>query len=261
MSQARITVAGETVTVDYTLAPTSPWALLHDVDLADPTGWSLRNETQSNDNSRNLPANVTFGPEGMRIVGKREPGYNRPYTSGDALGRGYELPNYFRVEVTGRGPHERGLWPCVLWLRPGNNSDGEIDLMENFGAQPRVKATLHNEYGTTHKMIHGQLRWDTPEIAAAGPPDGLHTYVCEKTPGRILITIDGVTLMDVGPDDAPAGFDWVRIFETPSRTWYPRVTLQLGCGTANPTCATGQPADTFTQTDMLVTSLKMWTMR
>ena len=64
--------------------------------------------------------------------------------------------------------------------------------------------------------------------------------------------------MDVGPADAPAGFDWQTIFENPQQTWYPRVTLQIGCGTANPTCATGQPDASFTSTDMLVTQLRIY---
>ena len=111
--------------------------------------------------------------------------------------------------------------------------------MENFGGQPRTTATLHNEYGTTHKMIHGNLVWS----ALANPdPAALHTYVMEKTPNSIKIWTDGVLTMDAGPADAPAGFDWNTIFEREGQTWYPRVTLQIGCGTSNPTCATGTPA-------------------
>lgn len=242
-------------------AQLSPWVPLYDADLTDPTAWTLRNETQSNDNSRNLPANVTFGAYGMAILGRRETGYTRPFTTGDALGNvgPLILPNHFRVEVVGTAPHGIGLWPCVLWLRPANGSDGEIDLMENFGGKPYVKATLHNEYGTNHKMIGRQIAWSTlpnPDPAAE------HTYVIEKTPNRILITVDGRTLMDATPTDAPVGFDWARIFENPSRTWYPRVTLQIGCGTANPECATGQPpADWNGPTELVVSSLRAWTPR
>ncbi len=232
------------------------WVLEEAVDLSDPTGWKLEAHTASNTASQDLPGNVSFGPEGLRIVGRRETTPNgSPYSSGDAKGSGHPIPNYARVEVVGRGPHERGLWPCVLWLRPLVGSDGEVDLMENFGGQPRVKATLHNEYGDGHKMIGGTLPWS----ALPDPdPEALHTYVLEKTPGRIVITVDGVVLMDVGPADAPAGFDWERIFENPEQRWYPRVTLQIGCGTANPTCATGDPDPGWDETDMAVTELRIY---
>ena len=97
-------------------------------------------------------------------------------------------------------------------------------------------------------------------MVGSARPDGgaLHTYVMEKTPNRIQIRVDGVELMDVGPADAPSGFDWQRIFENPQQQWYPRVTLQIGCGIANPTCETGSPDSSFSQTDMLVTQLRIY---
>ena len=231
------------------------WSLVYSTTFAVDDGWTRPNEVQKNDASRNLPRNVTFGPDGLRIVGRREDAGTgtglRHFTSGEALGRHVTVPNYFRAEVVGRGPHARGLWPCVLWFRPLNSPDGEIDLVENFGAQPNVKATLHNQYGAGHKMIGRTLPWER-----VGDPAGDHTYVIEKTPGRIVVTVDGLVLMDVTGADAPDGFDWARIFETPDRTWYPRVTLQVGVGASGG--ATGMPADDFTETDMVVTSLRVW---
>lgn len=232
----------------------SPWRLVEDVDLSDPTGWRLETGKPNNAEGYDLPRNASFDAEGLRLWGRREHyrvgQTTHEFTAADARGEGHPIPNHCRVEVTGRGPHARGLWPCVLWLRPLSGSDGEIDLMENFGGQPRVKATLHNEYGTTHKMIPGQVRWDALETP---DPAALHTYVMEKTPGRIHITVDGVTLLDAGPQDAPAGFDWERIFET-DRQWYPRVTMQVSA----PNAATGSPEASFTAADMLVTSLRIY---
>lgn len=222
------------------------WRLIEDVDLSDSTGWVSETGKPNNAEGYDLPRNVIFGPDGLRLLGKREAYNGYEFTSADTKGTGHPVPNHCRVEVIGRAVHEVGLWPCLLWLRPLTGSDGEIDLMENFGGQPRVSATLHNEYGTNHKMIHGNLPWPSD-------PAGMHTYVMEKTPGRILVTCDGLTLLDAGPDDAPAGFDWTRIFET-DRQWYPRVTMQVSA----PGKATGVPTDDFREADLLVTALRIY---
>ena len=231
------------------------------MDLSDPSGWESENGTPSNAAGQDVPGNVSFGPDGLRVVGRREVSPNgSPYTSGDTKGKGHPVPNHCRVEVVGRGPHERGLWPCILWLRPLTGSDGEIDLMENFGGQPRTAATLHNEYGSTHKMIHGNLPWAN---LANPDPAALHTYVMDKTPGRVRITCDDVLMMDVGPNapqptaPIPDGFDWQRIMEA-DRQWYPRVTMQVGCGASNPGCATGSPVSSWVESDLLVTELRIY---
>lgn len=232
------------------------WDPLYTFDLSVNDGWTLRNETQDNDNSRNLPANVRFTPDGMYIDSKTQSGFNRPYTTGDALAMHKPLPNYFKLAVRGRGPHARGEWPCVGWIMPRNSANGrvgEIDLMENFGGQPRVKATLHDAYSLGH-MIGRTLPW----TSLPGTPDGMHDYVLEKTPNRIFITADGVTLMDVGPADAPTGFDWALVFETAAQEWYFRATAQRGCGTSNPSCATGPVPAGAPDTNMLIESVEVW---
>lgn len=233
----------------------SPWRLIEDVDLSDPRGWVSETGKPNNAEGYDLPRNVVFGPDGLRLVGKRETYQGHQFTAADTKGTGHPIPNHCRVEVVARAVHEVGLWPCVLWLRPLSGSDGEIDLMENFGAQARAAATLHNQYGTGHKMIHGNVPWrDIP-----GTPDGFHTYVMDKTPGRIVITVDGIVMMDVGPaspkptSDVPDGFDWQRIFET-DRQWYPRVTMQV----SSPGKATGVPVADFREADLLVTSLRIY---
>lgn len=239
-----------------------PWEQIYTTRFATNDGWQPRNERQNNDASRNVPANAIFGPDGLTIIGKRERTGTgdtlREYTTADITGQHAAVPNYFRARVVGRAPHGKGLWPCLLWFRPANGSDGEIDLMENFGGQPRVKATLHSTYAT-RKMIGRSLPW-----AEVGDPAGVHEYVLEKTPGRILITVDGKTLMDVGPATPGtdvAAFPWAEMFENPARTWYPRITLQIGCGVDNPGCATGFPPADFARTEMRVTELELWSWK
>lgn len=234
----------------------SPWESIYSTDFAANDGWTLQDARQNHDASRNLPRNAVFG-DGLRIVGKRErTGIGtslREFTTADALGQHIEIPNYFRAKVVGHAPHAKGLWPCLLWFRPLNGADGEIDVMENFGGQAKVKATLHGPYKPEpRKMLGRQIAWPNT-------PAGVHEYVIEKTPDRIFITVDDLPLMDVGPSDAAANaFPWAAMFENPERTWYPRITLQIGCGTDNPNCSTGFPAADFTETDMRVESLEIW---
>jgi hypothetical protein len=107
-----------------------------------------------------MAKNVSVGSNGLTIVGKKESGYAMPYTTGEIVGKstGQVVGNYFKAEVTGTFEDLQGVWPCLLWFRPNNASDGEIDAMEWMGGlwtgdQKRVAITMHNEYGATHAPI------------------------------------------------------------------------------------------------------------
>ena len=49
---------------------------------------------------------------------------------------------------------------------------------------------------------------------------------------------------------------WARIMESSTRTWYPRITLQVGSGTS--TQAVAEPLSTWQESVMTVSSLKLW---
>lgn len=273
ISSLRTTIVGLTTTVDVLTArihaleaQLSPWEPLFDLDLSVNDGWTARNETQTNDNSRNLPSMVSFGDRGLVITGRRAVSVdkvNRPFVTGDITGYHHPLPNYFRLRVRASAPHSKGWWPCPMWLRSLRpNTDGEIDLMENFGMQPNAKATLHSAYNTAtapnqHKMIGDSLPWS----ALDGAPDGMHTYVIEKVPNAITIWADDEVLLVAGPSTNPS-FPWAEIFEVPEKEWGMRATLQAECGTANPGCATGSVPSTFTgSVEMVIESIEAWSLR
>lgn len=258
------------------------WDLHYSTTFATNDGWTLLEENQSNDNSRNLPKNVRFGAvgggNGLIIDGIRESGYSRPYTSGEMHGKGAGLilPNYFRAEVIGRVMDERGLWPCLLWFRPQNASDGEIDVMEYMGGlysgtQRRVAVTMHNEYGGTQDPWKGPIYWNqltTPSLTAT------HKYTIEKTPGMLKVWVDDDTslaryfgtsaeVLSHLPQNgvsAPKAW-WDRIMEVSSRTWYSRITLQIGDGSLNTNGkrVVPEPELTWTSSQMEIDSLKFWT--
>ena len=234
------------------------WDLKYATDFGSLRGWTVfDHQTQDNDNSVNMAKNVTAGPSGLTILGKRESGYSRPFTSGEIVGKGAQVvPNYFRAEVTGTFKDESGIWPALLWFRPDNASDGEIDVMEWMGGmwsqdQKRVAITMHNEYGATQDSIKKPLllKYNT-----WFDPNAEHTYTIEKVPGSITVWIDGRKISTFKSTDKAW---WNRIMENPDRTWYPRVTLQIGSGSV--TEVVPSPGAAWSSTQVVVSSLKLWT--
>jgi len=246
MSRVVVRVLDQEIAVDYTLGP----ALLYDLAGDQLSRWTRENGQASNTYSYDKASNVTLSGGVMSIRGARETAPNgAAFTSGDALGRHVRVPNYFTAEVRARLPYGPGIWPCPLWFRPLTDSVGEIDVVEQFGALPYMKATLHNAYGTGHKTIGSTLRWDR---LANPSPTAEHTWRIVKTPGSMRATCDGVSLANFTPASAPAGFDWAAVFEA-SKEWYPRVTLQLGSDGA-----AGNLDPSFTSCVMQVTGLRIW---
>ena len=259
------------------------WTLLYSTVFATNDGWTLREENQQNDNSRNLPKNVRFGAvgggNGLIIDGIRESGYARPYTSGEIYGKAAHMivPNYFRAEIVYRVPDEIGVWPAPLWFRPNNSNDGEIDVMEWMGGlysgtQRRIAITMHNEYGATQDPWKGPVYWNQltdPVITST------HKCTIEKTPGMIKVWVDDDTsltryfgttaevLANLPQNGVQAPKDWWdRIMEVASKTWYSRITLQIGDGSLN----TGgkrvvpEPESSWMSSELQIDSLKLWTM-
>ena len=205
-----------------------------------------------------MAKNVTAGAEGLKIFGKRESGFSKPFTSGEIVGKSGNLvvPNYFRAKVTGSFEDASGIWPCLLWFRPNNASDGEIDVMEWMGGmwtgdQKRVAITMHNEYGSTQDSIKKPLMLKSNSWF---DPNAEHTYTVEKVPGSITVWVDGRKLSTFTASDK--GW-WNRIMEVEGRTWYPRITLQIGQGAS--TKVVPDPAASWTDTEVGVTSFKIWT--
>lgn len=258
--------------------PTDPegWTLHYATNFANLDGWTVKNgQTQSNDNSANMSANCVPGPNGLDIWGKRQASNGKPYTSGEIENHGAGVvPNYFRAEVVGTAMDDRGLWPCLLWFRPqagGDGSNGEIDLMEimngNFtGNQRRVAVTMHNEYGSSQDSWKGPIFWqDLTNI----DPTAEHKYTLEKTPGQIKVWMDDDegkavyfgTTTEVRSHLPQNGVTspkiwWARIMEASNRTWYPRITLQIGAGSS--VQVVPEPESTWQQSKMTVRSLKLW---
>lgn len=225
--------------------PQSPWGEVVPISFAtsEATRFEVKEMSPDREHGRNMRRNALFGPEGLRLFGRRERvgtgDSARDYSSADVLARHVPLDNYFRLTVVARmSKAVPGFWPCPIWLRPANGTHGEIDGFERFGPDPWVKATLHEAYAKN-------LRYNGPgrDWRKETTPEGDHTFVIEKTPGRILVLMDGTVLADFRRDQAPAGFDWDGLYEVPARTWYTRFTIQIGFGNRTSSKVGLPPAD------------------
>ncbi len=204
------------------------WALdiNEEFNTLDPNRWNVRDRTyNSNEDSYLLAANTRVRDGVLVIEGRRESAGGRQYTSGYVdTNRHYSVPNRFRAEIRARVPMQQGLWAAPLWFRPTDGSGGEIDLVETYGreaARPLVHQTIHTDYGAQHRQ--SAL---TYPFARLGDPAGTgwHTYVVEKTPGRIVMTVDGVTTATWRSGDP----DWFNKYYEAGKRWNLRINMQIG---------------------------------
>lgn len=101
---------------------------------------------------------------------------------------------YGYIEARIQLPKGKGTWPAfwmmpvnVDWANEGWPKCGEIDIMEEVGANPNyVSSSLHAE-GHVH-TLGNQV---THEMLCDGAEDGFHTYAIEWTKEKITTYVDG----------------------------------------------------------------------
>lgn len=231
--------------------------LIYATDFTTNDGWTLSTIAKNHDQAWALPKNVRYTGGGLIVDVTREThtrnGVTREFTSGEAQGRHVEVPNYFEAEIAATCTVVKGVRHCPLWFRPLNGSDGEIDIIETMGSEAYGITTVHSEY-SNRKMIQDTTPWPNSQ------PGARYVYRIRKEPGRIRVWIDDLLMFDYGPA-SPGGvkdFPWERIFENPDRTWYPRISSEVGCPPDRPNCTVGTPAADFQSAPMNVEYLKIW---
>jgi beta-glucanase (GH16 family) len=230
------------------------WAadLDDEFDSLDTSVWRARDhQGYLRDDATVLARNVTAQDSMLRVQAKLEAADGRSYTTGDLDTYGkYSMPNYFRVEVRAKVPYEQGMWAAPIWIRPSDGSAGEIDLVETYGdqaARPIVHQTIHTEYGETHRQVHLQ----TPFSAVGGDPSGWHTYVVEKTPGQIVMWVDGVKTAEFNATNT----SWFDTYYEAGKRWSLRSSLQIGGSHGLPDDTTDWAPD---KTAMVLDHVKTW---
>ena len=125
------------------------------------------------------------------------------YTSARIVSKGRGSWTYGYYEVRAKLPCARGTWPAI-WMLPTNMvewpDDGEIDIMEQVGAEPNlIYASLH-----TRLFNHIQKTQRSAQKLVPTSCTLFHTYELDWTPRAITIGVDGRAFMRVR-NDQPGG--------------------------------------------------------
>ena len=124
------------------------------------------------------------------------------YTSAKIISKGPGW-TYGFYEVRAKLPCARGTWPAI-WMLPVKMAkwpdDGEIDIMEQVGAEPNlIYASLHTGLFNHVKKTQRSAQKLVPTSCTA-----FHIYQLDWRPGSITIGVDGQGILRV-LDDQPGG--------------------------------------------------------
>lgn len=130
----------------------------------------------------------------LTITAKRENFGGRAYTSSRLRTKNRGDWKYGRIEMRGKMPVGRGLWPA-FWMLPTDEvygtwaASGEVDIMEYLGHQSnRVFGTLH--YGGTFPL--NQSASNSFTLSSGTFNGGFHDFALEWEPCAMRWYVDGV---------------------------------------------------------------------
>ncbi|WP_168206907.1 family 16 glycosylhydrolase [Lacipirellula limnantheis] len=170
------------------------------LDQAKWTAETVQNP-HNNEKQAYLPEQVSVSGGNMVITATNQPSGNKLYRSGRV--HSDWTHQYGRWEVRADLPTSRGMWPAI-WLLPDTTqynwpSQGEIDIMENRGNQPRLTSSAYH-YGTTNPYNH-QFVFSEQTTARFGQPvnfhNGFHTYAVDWDETKIRFYVDDVNYYTV----------------------------------------------------------------
>jgi beta-glucanase (GH16 family) len=124
------------------------------------------------------------------------------YTSAKIVSKGMGW-TYGFYEVRAKLPCARGTWPAI-WMLPTDlknwPDDGEIDIMEQVGAEPNlIYASLHTKLFNHVLKTQRSAQRPVPTSCSA-----FHRYQLDWRPDSITIGVDGRGILRVR-DDQPGG--------------------------------------------------------
>jgi beta-glucanase (GH16 family) len=168
-------------------------------------GWYNR-ELQYYSAGRNLRvANgmLTIEARHEKLDPKRFPDWGgQEYTSSKIFSRGAGW-TYGFYEIRAQLPCARGTWPAI-WMLPVDlkkwPEDGEIDIMEQVGAEPNlIYASLHTKLFNHTIKTQRSAQKPVPTSCSA-----FHLYQLDWRPDSITIGVDGHGILRV-PNNVPRG--------------------------------------------------------
>lgn len=122
---------------------------------------------------------------------------------------------YGYIEARIKLPKGKGTWPAfwmmpcnVDWVNEGWPKCGEIDIMEEVGANPNyVSSSLHAE-GHVH-TLGNQV---THEMLCNGAEDDFHVYTIEWTKEKIVTYVDGKLQLSYSSDGTVKNYPYDKPF-------------------------------------------------
>ena len=173
-------------------------------DIGRNGGWG-NNELQEYTNSTD---NAAHDGQGQLVITARyNPKDVYEYSSARLVTRGLRSWTYGRFEARLQVPRGQGLWPAFWMLgdrKLGWPDDGEIDIMEHLGREPKtLYGTLHGPGYSGARGLGGNVRLET-DLAA-----GFHVFAVEWAPGEVRWLLDEREYHRVRQSDLPAGTKWV----------------------------------------------------
>ena len=169
------------------------------------SGW-VNNELQNYVNHKTPGGSLVTEVRGghLRITALKE---NGKVYSGRVYAKVKEGWKYGYIEASIKLPKGKGTWPA-FWMMPVNfrswPADGEIDIMEEVGADPnQVSSSLH-----ANAHVHSNNTQVTHAMNCAGAEDDFHTYAIKWTHENITTYVDGKVQLSydnrgLGRDDWP----------------------------------------------------------
>ncbi|MDR3724659.1 MAG: glycoside hydrolase family 16 protein [Terracidiphilus sp.] len=136
---------------------------------------------------------------------------DKSYSSGRIESRGKFELQYGRVEARLKLPKGQGIWPAFWMLgsdyaTTGWPACGEIDIMENIGAEPdKVHGSLHGPGYSGGNPLGGV--YTLPDGARFS--DDFHVFALEWEPKEIRFYVDGKLYETQKAADLPTGKRWV----------------------------------------------------
>jgi len=132
------------------------------------------------------------------------------YSSGRIVSKGSWTYGFY--EIRAKLPCARGTWPAI-WMLPAHMEkwpdDGEIDIMEQVGAEPNlIYATLHTALFNHVKKTQRSAQKLVPTSCSA-----FHVYQLDWRPSSITIGVDGHGILRVLNDQPGGKGAWP--FDTP----------------------------------------------
>jgi beta-glucanase (GH16 family) len=157
--------------------------------------------------SAGRPRNIRLENGRLVIAAHREALKSAPdwggqnYTSGKIVSK--RAWTYGFYEIRAKLPCARGTWPAI-WMLPEHMvkwpDDGEIDIMEQVGAEPNlIYASLHTALFNHVKKTQRSAQRLVPTSCSA-----FHVYQLDWQPKSITLGVDGRGILRV-LDDQPGG--------------------------------------------------------